>query len=198
LYWVVWREWLLTKAQWTTLAVRLTSTLLIAIVIATGFTNLGFYEASPKLGFFMFVLANIATITFQEMPRIVATKSVCAQQVRYGQYPAATPAVSALVLSLPVTLVETVVYCAIVYFPTGLDSGGTAFITFIGILLVLHLSMATFFRLAAYAASSAEVAQVTLGLVLTILELASGYLLPPNKLGWWIWMYYALPYGKYQ
>lgn len=189
------RDAILLRRTVSGVAGRVASTLIIAAVVASGFVSLPLYDAGAKLGLMMFLLAHIATVTFQDIPRVVQGRDTAAVQVGHGMMPPSAAVLSGLLLSLPVATCETLIYAAIVYFAPGLDPAPARFLLFASLLLVLSVAMSSLFRAFGYGAATSDGAQLSLGIVLTVLELSAGYLLSPAKLGMWAWMHHSLPYG---
>ena len=97
-------------------------------------------------------------------------------------------------VSLPLLLFETIIFCSIMYWSAGMCAEGGRFLTYILINFSFGLTMTQIVHTIAYAIPSQNLAQPLCGISIVLMVLFSGFILPPGQIpDWWIWFYYLNP-----
>ncbi|OAE18414.1 hypothetical protein AXG93_3426s1070 [Marchantia polymorpha subsp. ruderalis] len=97
---------------------------------------------------------------------------------------------------IPYTILETIIYCPLLYWLTGLSGAqqGRHFILYVLIVFVSALAGAALVRLIVSVSGTREGATGLAGLSIVLFLLFAGFLITVNKVpDWWIWMYYLSP-----
>ncbi|KAM9966535.1 hypothetical protein ACTFIR_006755 [Dictyostelium discoideum] len=95
---------------------------------------------------------------------------------------------------IPIALLETVVFCVLVYWMCGLQANAEKFIYFLLMNFVGDLAFQSFFKMVSAFAPNATLASVIAPAALAPFILFSGFMAPKRSIGgWWIWIYWISP-----
>eukprot|EP00667_Euglena_gracilis_P001821 EG_transcript_1821 len=173
---------------------RFAQMIFIALIMGSLFFRLNVTAYSSKLSVIFFSMMNIALGGFSLIPSIVEEMRVIHRQ-RDARFFHAWPYTVALnLLDIPLSVVETVLFCVVAYWMAGLSPTASDFLLFMLAILLLKLAMGALFRFVAVIAPSQAMAQSLGVIVILVFILHAGYFMAyPDMKKWWIWAYWANP-----
>ncbi|CAM6092842.1 unnamed protein product [Calypogeia fissa] len=195
-------------ARQTKLTLRNTSFLIarnLQVLIIAVFTGTLFYRVSPShqqasmdlkksLAFLACMALSLNTVA--QIPQQLDVRQVVEKQFAARFYRTQIYVLASALNGIPYTALETLIYCPLLYWLTGLSSaqGGIHFIMYIFIVFTSALAGAALVRLIVSVSGSREGATGLAGISIIIFLLFAGFLITRNKVPhWWIWAYYISP-----
>ncbi|RYG57570.1 ATP-binding cassette domain-containing protein [archaeon] len=134
--------------------------------------------------------------SFAEIPPAIETRAVAYKHFAWKGYSPTSYMLAYVVVSLPIAILETLGFCAILYFMSGLAPDAGRFFFFTLILCLIDVAMATCFRMVAYMSARLDLAQALTGPIISIQVIFAGYLITFKKIpAWLIWLYWSSPFA---
>ncbi|XVF47913.1 hypothetical protein PTKIN_Ptkin03bG0148200 [Pterospermum kingtungense] len=181
-------------------AVRFISTTFIAILLGTIFWDLGskrtrrqdilnamgsMYGAVMFLGF-----QNVASV----QPVVAVERTVFYRETAAGMYSALPYAFGQLVIELPYTLIQSIIYGVIVYTMIGYEWTTYKFFWFL-FFMYFTLLYYTFYGMMSVAVTpNFNIAAIVSTFLFRVWNLFSGFIIPRTRIPiWWRWFYWACP-----
>eukprot|EP00884_Botryococcus_braunii_P014151 jgi/Botrbrau1/22737/Bobra.0132s0074.2 len=193
------RELLLMKRHMFIYIFRTGSTALMGFVVATLFlrTRLGSSSvADGNLygGLIFYAATHMLFGGFTEMALQIESLPVFYKQRDNLFFPAWTFDLPVTVLRIPYSLVESFIWAALIYYPTGLASNPGRFFSFWMTMLMTHQMAINLFRLMGALGRSLVVAYTISWLMFLLLIMLCGFVLAKGFIpAWYIGGYWALP-----
>ncbi|KAF5330227.1 hypothetical protein D9611_010600 [Ephemerocybe angulata] len=145
-------------------------------------------------GVLFFALLFSALNTMAEIPALFAQREIVVRHEKAALYHPFVEMLAHTLVDIPIALVITIVFAIILYFMTGLQRSPEQFFTFLLFLLVLSLTMKSWFRAIAAAFKSEATAQAFAGVSTLALSIYTGYTIPkPSMIGALRWITYINP-----
>eukprot|EP01094_Clydonella_sp_ATCC50884_P008030 TRINITY_DN1730_c0_g1_i1.p1 TRINITY_DN1730_c0_g1~~TRINITY_DN1730_c0_g1_i1.p1 ORF type:complete len:924 (-),score=296.47 TRINITY_DN1730_c0_g1_i1:15-2654(-) len=142
-------------------------------------------------------------ITFTSMGSVASIPQVCEERrVFYHQrashfYQTISYFISAVLVDIPLSIVESFIFTGLVFWMTGMNSSGYGwhFLMYFGVLFITNMVAKQFCRMCAAATPSIQIASRIAPGLLSIWLVFAGFLIPRNTIpAGWIWMNYISPF----
>ena len=177
---------------------RVMSASIMSCIFGSMWFKLNMSEGLQKYGMLLFSLLQIGFSNLAELPFAVEYKLVACKQIKAGLYPASGYTWASTMTMLPISVVETAVFSAILYFMVGLVDDGGRWAFFYMVLLIVNVGFGSLYRGIAYVVPSYEAAQTAPGPFIAMQVIFAGFLVPPKHMGtvvngtpWLLFMYYC-------
>lgn len=161
---------------------RIMSSCVMSLIFGSMWFKLSMSEGLQKYGMLLFALLQIAFANLAELPFAVEYKLVACKQIRAGLYPASGYTWACTMTILPIAVVETAVFSAILYNMVGLANDGGRWAFFYLILLMVNVGFGSMYRGIAYIFPSYEAAQTAPGPFIAMQVIFAGFLIPPKHM----------------
>ena len=158
--------------------------------------NDNLYAAANRMGLVLFAVTNGAFNNFIELPDGDEKKPVVYKQMDAGHYPGWVWTLSAIVVSIPILITETLILTTIVYWATSFaDDVGRYFFMLLCV-FVSDLLMMMVFRMISYLSPNQFVAQQLGGPCVGLFMVFGGFLITRGHIPiWLIEFYYISPFS---
>lgn len=153
------------------------------------------YDGAFSRGGCMFYVMLYFTVNaLAEMAMTYPQRKIVEKQKRFAFYHPAAESISALITSLPLRIVNYVIFCIIFYFLPMFNETPGQFFTFFLFALLTTTCNALLFQMIAAFSPTIEAANAVAGLALMILFVYAGFLIPvPLMKVWFKWLNYLNP-----
>ncbi|QCE00887.1 ABC transporter G family member 31 [Vigna unguiculata] len=136
---------------------------------------------------------------FSELPLLISRLPVFYKQRDNLFYPAWAWSVTSWVLRVPYSVIEAVIWTAVVYYSVGFAPSAGRFFRYMLLLFLMHQMALGLFRMMAAIARDMVLANTYGSASLLIVFLLGGFIIPKAMIKpWWIWGYWLSPltYGQ--
>ena len=157
------RQVMITARNKPFVIARIMSSCIMSLIFGSMWFKLNMSEGLQKYGMLLFALLQIGFANLAELPFTVEYKLVACKQIRAGLYPASGYTWASTMTMLPISVVETAVFSAILYYMVGLASDGGRWAFFYLVLLLVNVGFGSLYRGIAYVVPSYEAAQTAPG-----------------------------------
>lgn len=164
---------------------------LLAVVIGTAYYNLdqtadGLERRSVLI---FFALLHTSMTSGFDTEIMWAARAIVEKHDRYGFYRPSVEALSSFVCSLPLRILESVVFQVPIYFMTNLRRSASAFFTYWVFMLATILTMSLLFRLVGTTSRRFEELHVPFSSIVLLCIIYTGFVVPPTYMvGWLAWI----------
>ncbi|KAL2653873.1 hypothetical protein R1flu_022001 [Riccia fluitans] len=193
------KEILLTKRSWFFYSFRIFQVSLVALLSMSVFFRTemprdDLVDAQKYSGALFYAFIMIMFNGFADLAMTAVRLPVFYKQRDLLFLPAWSFAISRIVLSIPVSVYESLLWVAITYYPSGFAPAASRFFRQLFLFFSLHQMTGSMFRLVASVARDPMLGN-TLGTSLVLLSFfLVGFLIPrPDVRPWWIWGYWISP-----
>ncbi|XP_020254968.1 pleiotropic drug resistance protein 3-like isoform X2 [Asparagus officinalis] len=192
------REFLLMKRHSFTYIFKTTQLTISAIITMTVFlrTTLGVdvLHANNYLGALFYTLLSIMFNGFPELALSVSRLPVFYKQRDFYFYPAWAYAIPAILLKIPISLLESLLWISITYYTIGYSPEGIRFLRQFVLLFVVHQMSISMFRFLASYFQTMVTSIVSANLTLLIVLAFGGFIIPQSYIpGWLKWGFWSSP-----
>lgn len=172
------------------LSTRIFSAFITSVILGSVWYQLPKEKGFEKLGMLLFSILHISFSNFSELTFSVQQKYVAYKHLDGKLFPPVTYIAAWGIVHLPIAIMETAIFSLVLYPMVGLviNAGNWAFFYFN--LVLANIAMASFFRIVALLAPNMEAAQTFPGPVIAIFIIFAGFLITPNKMGVFKFLYY--------
>ena len=175
---------------------RIFSAIVMGLVYGLLFFDLATNDFASKLGLIQNAVMFVAFQNFQELPVAAEGKQIVVRQVDAGFYPPMSYTIAVNLLTLPLVVIETVIFGIILYFISGFATEADRFFFWLFLLISVSSAMSQMFRTITYIAGKADVAQQLNMPFIMLFVIFGGFLIPRSKVpDWLIWAYYLSPFS---
>ncbi|KAG8929231.1 hypothetical protein FRC02_005826 [Tulasnella sp. 418] len=167
-----------------------------AIIIGSVFLRLKDTSESffSRGGVLFFSILFGALSAMAEIASLYAQRPIVARHARAAMYHPFVESLALTVVDIPITVTVQTAFCILLYFMTNLHAGAGHFFIFWLVVILLTLTMKTFFRAISATLGSQPAAQAVAGLSTTTLVLYTGYVITqPTMIGGLKWISYIDP-----
>ena len=173
---------------------RFFQAVLVGVIFGTLFYQLDPSDYNSRFGVTLYVVMFTAFSNLSELPVASEARSVVTKQLDASFFPSLPYVISVVVLSIPIIVVEIIIFSLWMYFLTGFSSDAGRFFFFVLTLLSSSLALSTFFRSISYVTPNPDVArQMDLPFII-IFVIFGGFLIPYNEVpDWLIWVFWISP-----
>jgi ABC-type multidrug transport system permease subunit len=151
-------------------------------------------DGTTYLGALFYAVVSIMFNGFGDLAIMISRLPVLIKQRDLLFYPAWSYSLSTVVLSIPVTLLQSVVWVTMTYYVTGYAPEASRFFKQMLLLFLMGQTAGSMFRLIAALCRTMVLAN-TVGFVFILLSfMLGGFVVPrPSIKKWWIWGYWISP-----
>ncbi|KAF6764440.1 ABC-2 type transporter-domain-containing protein [Ephemerocybe angulata] len=167
-----------------------------AIIIGTVFLKMPEETSAyfSRGGVLFFALLFSALATMAEIPALFAQRDIVVRHEKAAMYHPFVEALAHTLVDVPITIVIMSVFAVLLYFLTGLQVSAGQFFVFLLFLMLMSLTMKSWFRAIAAAFKSEATAQAFAGVSTLALAIYTGYTIPkPSMIGALRWITYINP-----
>uniref|UniRef100_F6GUS2 ABC transporter domain-containing protein n=1 Tax=Vitis vinifera TaxID=29760 RepID=F6GUS2_VITVI len=146
-----------------------------------------------------FGLVHMMFNGFSELPIMIARLPIFYKQRDNYFHPAWAWSVASWILRLPYSVIESVIWSCVVYYPVGFAPSAGRFFRFLFVLFSTHQMALGLFRVMAASARDMIVANTVCSFALLVVLLLGGFLIPKALIKkWWVWAFWLSPlsYGQ--
>ncbi|KAA0161747.1 hypothetical protein FNF28_04934 [Cafeteria roenbergensis] len=159
--------------------------LVLSVVVGSLFSGLGVDDFVQRISLIFFACLQLAMGGAAELPVALNNKIIVDRQSRVNHmYRPFLYALSVSLVYLPIVALETILFCAPMYYMVGFAEAGERFAVFLCITLIMVICMTATFRWIAWASGSLEVALAATVPFIALFTLFSGFLATRSNLGW--------------
>jgi len=176
---------------------QLVGNLVVGGIVGLVFMDLSMEQVQSKLGVIFLTMTNLGFIGLSTMPDGFALRGVFYKQRDANFYPTFAYGLAQSLVNLPVSLANVLIFSSIVYWLAGLtrDANGMHFVYFMGICLLLDLSMGQFFKLLIALMPSYDAATPVAAVSVLFMVIFCGFIFAPEEIPvYWLWAYYINPF----
>ena len=184
------RQWKLMVRNMLYMRSRVASAAIMSIVLGGLYYQRTASQAPIYFGTFLNSLMIMGFSNMSEMSAAVENKFIAYRHVSKGVFPPATYVLASALLHVPVALVETLLFCGVLYGMSGMvgNFGVYWFTVFVFDLIMRNLLV--FFTLKAKTLLLAQAAPMP---IIALMILFGGFLITRNKMGWLTFVSYIDP-----
>jgi ABC-type multidrug transport system ATPase subunit len=193
------KEWLLYKRNAVISVFKIVQVFFAAFISMTVFfrTRIGHEtvdDANQYLSAIFFAIMTVMFGGFGEMAMTIERLPVIVKQRDLLFFPAWSYALSAFVLSIPASIIESVVWVGMTYYVTGYAPQPERFFKQMLLLCIVEQMAGAMFRFFAGLCRTMILAQTLANVLILILFVTGGFLVPRTDMPpWWIWAYWISP-----
>ncbi|KAA0161749.1 hypothetical protein FNF28_04936 [Cafeteria roenbergensis] len=159
--------------------------IILALIVGSLFSGLGVDDFVQRISLIFFACLQLAMGGAAELPVALNNKIIVDRQSRVNHmYRPFLYALSVSLVYLPIVALETILFCAPMYYMVGFAEAGERFAVFFSIILLLVIAMTSTFRFVAWVSGSLEVALAGMVPFIALFILFSGFLATRSNLGW--------------
>lgn len=168
------RNLVVTKMNPAYMQTKFGQAFIMGIFTGTLYYQIDYDEYTSKFGLLFSSLMYLGLSGMAAMPGLIERRAVFYKQRSASFFPTYAFTLSQVVIDVVVTLLETIVYANLVYWPAGLSS--SAFFPFFVLCFLLSLAMSQWFAVVAAAAPDSQAAQPAAGMSIVLCVLFSGFI----------------------
>ncbi|KAK4492092.1 hypothetical protein RD792_002889 [Penstemon davidsonii] len=199
-----WRELLLINRHRFLYIFRTCQVAFVGVVTCTMFLRTRLHPTDVAngelyLACLFFGLVHMMFNGFSELPLMIFRLPVFYKQRDNLFYPAWAWSISSLILRIPYSAMESVVWSCVVYYTVGFAPGAGRFFRYLFLLFSVHQMALGLFRTMASLARDMIIANTFGSSALLIIFLLGGFILPKEMIKpWWVWAFWVSPlsYGQ--
>lgn len=151
-------------------------------------------DTNQYLSAIFFAIMTVMFGGFGEMAMTIERLPVIVKQRDLLFFPAWSYALSAFVLSIPASIIESVVWVGMTYYVTGYAPQPDRFFKQMLLLCIVEQMAGAMFRFFAGLCRTMILAQTLANVLILILFVTGGFLVPRTDMPpWWIWAYWISP-----
>ncbi|KAL8114978.1 hypothetical protein AgCh_021704 [Apium graveolens] len=197
------REFLLMRRNSFIYIFKSAQLIIIAAVTMTVFLrsrmNVDALDADKYLGALFYSLVIILVDGFPEVSMTVARLAVFYKQRELCFYPAWGYAISAAILKIPLSLLESVIWVFLTYYVIGYSPEPGRFFRHLILLFSVHWTSISMFRFIASVLQTVVASTTTASLSILVVLLFGGFIIPKSSMPLWLeWAFWLSPlsYGE--
>ncbi|KAH8927386.1 hypothetical protein BT69DRAFT_1347368 [Atractiella rhizophila] len=178
------------------LSVAYITSVIAAIITGSVYLNLPETSAGAftRGGVLFLALLLNAFNAFNELPTQMMGRPILWKHRGFAFYRPAALSIASTLADIPINFFQILSFSLILYWMTGLKATAGAFFTFLALVFMGFLALASFFRLLGACCISYDVAARFAAALVSAMVLYSGYLIPVFSMKRWLfWLYYANP-----
>eukprot|EP00667_Euglena_gracilis_P002184 EG_transcript_2185 len=187
------RQWSLMYGNKAGLVIRLFISMFVSFVLGSLFFDLHFTDYNSKTGVvFYAMMAN--SLAFSAIPAIVNGRRILYREMAANFYPPVSWVTASQVADIPISAVEALLFCSIVYWMCAFSPVVSDFFVFTSGVFLVKVGMVAFFRLLGLLSPNDVFGTGTATIILLLLLIHTGYAVAlANVKPWWLWMYWVSP-----
>ncbi|KAK1374084.1 ABC transporter domain-containing protein [Heracleum sosnowskyi] len=197
------REFLLMRRNSFIYIFKSAQLIIIASITMTVFLrsrmNIDALDADKYLGALFYSLVIILVDGFPEVSMTVARLAVFYKQRELCFYPAWGYAISAAILKIPLSLLESVIWVCLTYYVIGYSPEPGRFFRHLLLLFSVHWTSISMFRFIASLLRTVVASTTTASLSILVVLLFGGFIIPKSSMPLWLeWAFWLSPlsYGE--
>ena len=178
------------------LRARVMQSTIVGLIAGSLMSNIETTDFQTMNSVLFFGALNCAMGAMSLLPTVFQQRNVFYKQSKAYFFPASAFVFAQTVALIPVLLLETCIFCSILYWWAGLSDtdGGARYFTFLTVVISLALAVGQFYRALGSVLPTLQIAQPLCGVSTTIFVLFSGFIIPKSSIpDGWIWFYYINP-----
>ncbi|KAH9609740.1 hypothetical protein KSS87_012730, partial [Heliosperma pusillum] len=193
------RELLLMRRQSFLYIFRICQVAIVGLVAATTFSRAILHPTSVEYGNYYLgcLFYGISLLLFNgisELTLLIFRLPIYYKQRDNCFYPGWAWSLSGWILRVPYSVIESIVWAVIVYYPVGFAPSPGRFFRFMFLLFVIHQMAYGLFRLIGTLTRDMTIASIVSSTIMLVIFCVSGFILPKNNMKpWWIWAFWASP-----
>ena len=174
---------------------RVFQSVFLGFILGGLFYDLGPSYFQARLGLCLFAATNMGFANAAEIPFAAEGKDVTFKQQDAGFYSSSQYVWSVIIVHIPLSIAESIIFSSIVYFMSSFDSDAGRFFFFLLAMWVTNVALSTVFRAVTYVTRHQDVANQMSGPIVATFFLVCGYLILYNNIPkWLIWLYWMSPF----
>jgi ABC-type multidrug transport system permease subunit len=151
-------------------------------------------DGTEYLGALFYAIASIMFNGFGDLAILISRLPVIIKQRDLLFYPAWSYSLATIVLNIPITLVQSVVWVSMTYYVTGYAPEASRFFKQMLLLFLVGQMSGSMFRMIGALCRTTVLANTIGFLAILICFMLGGFVIPkPNIKKWWIWGYWISP-----
>ena len=173
---------------------RIFQAVLMGIVYGTLFYKLAIGDYQSKMGLLMYLTMFGAFANLSELPVAAEARAVVTKQLDSSFYPTLPYIFSVIFLSLPLLVIETLIFGTLMYWLPGFVPEAGRYFFWLLLLLCGSLAMSTFFRTISYVTPNPDVARQLDFPFILLFVIFGGFLIPYSEIPHWlVWVFWISP-----
>eukprot|EP00026_Physarum_polycephalum_P000651 Phypoly_transcript_00652.p1 GENE.Phypoly_transcript_00652~~Phypoly_transcript_00652.p1 ORF type:complete len:1280 (+),score=171.37 Phypoly_transcript_00652:231-4070(+) len=191
------REWTMMKRDLASLRSRFFKKLIVGILIGSLFLQLTNEQKDirKRFGVMFFAVLFIPFSNVGNIAPFYRDRAVFYLQRDQKYYSPLAYVMSKTLFELPLIIIESIMFCASLYWMIGLRPEAERFICFMLIVMASNLFSVVYCKLAATVLAIQQVAAAIVPFTFGVYVLFTGFIVPPQSIpNWWIWIYYLNPF----
>ena len=174
---------------------RMFQAIFLGFILGGLFYNLGPSYFQARLGLCLFAAVNMGFANAAEIPFAAEGKDVVFKQLDAGFYSSSQYVWSVIIVHLPLSIAESILFSLIIYFLSAFDTDAGRFFFFLLAIWCTNVALSAVFRAVTYATRHQDIANQMSGPIVATFFLVCGYLILYNNIPrWLIWLYWMAPF----
>ncbi|XP_008447550.2 ABC transporter G family member 35-like [Cucumis melo] len=193
------KEWLLMKRNSFVYIFKTVQIIIVAIIASTVFLRTRMHtrdqsDGAVFIGALLFSLISNMFNGFSELAMTISRLPVFYKQRDLKFHPPWTYTIPTVILGIPTSLLESVVWLVVTYYTIGFAPEASRFFKQLLLIFLVQQMAAGVFRLIAGICRSMIIANTGGSLILLLIFLLGGFIIPRGEIPkWWIWGYWISP-----
>ncbi|KDP40866.1 hypothetical protein JCGZ_24865 [Jatropha curcas] len=193
------KEWLLIKRNSVVFVSKTVQIIIVAIIASTVFIKPRMHSRNEEdgaiyIGALLFTMIINMFNGFAELSLMISRLPVFYKQRDLLFHPAWTFTLPTFLLTLPMSIIESVVWVCITYYSIGLAPQAARFFKHLLLVFLTQQMAAGIFRLIAGVCRTMIIANTGGVLILLLIFLLGGFIIPKGQIpNWWEWAYWLSP-----
>lgn len=193
------KEWLLMKRNSFVYIFKTVQIIIVAIIASTLFLRTRMHtrdesDGAVFIGALLFSLVSNMFNGFSELAMTISRLPVFYKQRDLKFHPPWTYTLPTVILGIPISLLESVVWLVVSYYTIGFAPEASRFFKQLLLIFLVQQMAAGVFRLIAGVCRSMIIANTGGSLTLLLIFLLGGFIIPRGEIPkWWIWGYWLSP-----
>ncbi|XP_022979248.1 ABC transporter G family member 35-like [Cucurbita maxima] len=193
------KEWLLIKRNSFVYVFKTVQIIIVAIIASTLFLRTRMHtrdesDGAVFIGALLFSLVSNMFNGFSELSMTIARLPVFYKQRDLKFHPPWTYTIPTVILGIPTSILESVVWLLVTYYTIGFAPEASRFFKQLLLIFLVQQMAAGVFRLIAGVCRSMIIANTGGSLILLLIFLLGGFIIPRSEIPkWWIWGYWISP-----
>ncbi|CAM6029266.1 unnamed protein product [Sphagnum balticum] len=193
------KQWLLMKRNaivyiFMVLQISLGAFISMTVFFRTKLHQKTVFDGTEYLGALFYAIASIMFNGFGDLAILISRLPVIIKQRDLLFYPAWSYSLATIVLNIPITLVQSVVWVSMTYYVTGYAPEASRFFKQMLLLFLVGQMSGSMFRMIGALCRTTVLANTIGFLAILICFMLGGFVIPrPSIKKWWIWGYWISP-----
>ena len=175
---------------------RILQAVFLGCILGGLFYQLPDGAVQARVGLCLFAALILGFTNAADIPFAGEGKGVVYKQQDAGLYSAASYVWSVIVVLVPLSVIESAVLSALIYFLSGFTYEASNFLFFVLVMWLTNLSLSCVFRSITYVTRSDDVANMLSAPIIAVMFLLAGYVVRENSIPrWTIWLFWLSPFS---